>query len=74
MSYHYRLRKRYELSFLKEEKPYKKREKEENDSKGSTSRPEEVVELSVIPKLKVAERYSAMHNRTCMKHDIPPMD
>ena len=86
MSYHYRLRKRYELSFLKE-KPIQK-EREENDSQGSTSFfffffanhqgstscPEEVVELSLIPKLKVAERYNAMHNRPCMKHDIPPMD
>ena len=72
MSYHYRLRKRYELPFLKEKTIQK--EREENDSQGSTSRPEEVVELSLIPKLKVAERYNDMHNRPCMKHDIPPMD
>ena len=60
------------MPFLKEKTIQK--EREENDSQGSTSRPEEVVELSLIPKLKVAERYNAMHNRPCMKHDIPPMD
>ena len=64
--------------------PYKKREKKMTvkevlhfflaNHQGSTSCPEEVVELSLIPKLKVAERYNAMHNRPCVKHDIPPMD
>jgi len=59
---------------ISQRKTHTKKEREENDSQGSTSRPEEVVELSLIPKLKVAERYNDMHNRPCMKHDIPPMD
>ena len=73
---------------ISQRKTHIQKEREENDSQGSTSFfffffanhqgstscPEEVVELSLIPKLKVAERYNAMHNRPCMKHDIPPMD